>query len=85
MDDRIKVYHKENGGPSIARDFGISKCSKESKYVFFLDCDDMMENTMLEVLHWTLETHPDASWSYCAMTNFGNAEFIWEKYLTSRG
>ncbi len=85
MDDRIKVYHKENGGPSIARDFGISKCSKESKYVFFIDCDDMMENTMLEVLHWTLETHPDASWSYCAMTNFGDAEFIWEKYLTSKG
>ncbi len=82
LDDRIKVYHKENGGPSIARDFGIEKSSKASKYIFFLDCDDMLENNMLECLYWTLETHPDASFAYTAMTNFGDEEFIWERYLT---
>ncbi|MCI8331032.1 MAG: glycosyltransferase [Bacilli bacterium] len=81
-DKRIKVYHKKNGGPSLARDFGISKCTKESKYVFFLDCDDMIENNMLECMYWTLETHPKASFTYTAMTNFGDSEFIWEKYLT---
>ena len=83
MDDRIKVYHKENGGPSVARDFGISKASDSSKYVFLLDCDDMMENNMIECLYWTLETHPDASFAYTAMTNFGDNEFIWERYLTA--
>ena len=82
MDDRIKVYHKENGGPSIARDFGISKSSKKTKYIFFLDCDDIMDKTMLECLYWTLETHEDASFAYTAMVNFGDREFIWEKYLT---
>ena len=82
IDSRIKVYHKENGGPSATRDFGIKKASKDTKYIFFLDCDDIMENTMLEVLYWTLETHKDASFAYTTMVNFGDREFIWEQYLT---
>lgn len=82
MDDRIKVYHKENGGPSIARDYGISKCSKDTKYVYFVDCDDIPANTMLECLYWTLETHPDCSFAYTTMLNFGDREFLWEQYLT---
>lgn len=82
IDSRIKVYHKENGGPSDTRDFGIKKASKNTKYIFFLDCDDIMENTMLEVLYWTLETHKDASFAYTTMVNFGDREFIWEQYLT---
>ena len=81
-DNRIKYYEKENGGPSIARDFGIAKASKETKYVFFIDADDQMDHTMLECLYWTLETHPDASFAYTAMMNFGDKEFLWEKYLT---
>ena len=83
-DKRIRVFHKENGGPSIARDFGISKASKDSKYVFFIDCDDHMENNMLECLYWTLEIHPDASFAYTATTDFGDNEFIWERYLSSK-
>ena len=82
IDSRIKVYHKENGGPSDTRDFGIKKSFKDTKYIFFLDCDDIMENTMLEVLYWTLETHKDASFAYTTMVNFGDREFIWEQYLT---
>ena len=85
LDKRIKVFHKENAGPSVARDFGISQSSKESKYIFFIDCDDLMENNMIECLFWALETHADASWSYTAMTNFGDSEFIWDRYLSARG
>lgn len=81
-DSRIRYFKKENGGPSVARDFGISKASKETKYVFFIDCDDQMDATMLECLYWSLETHPDASFAYTAMANFGDKEFLWEKYLT---
>lgn len=82
IDSRIKVFHKENGGPSIARDYGIRKCSSSTKYVFFLDCDDIIDKTMLECLYWTLETHPDASFAYTSMINFGDREFLWEQYLT---
>lgn len=82
MDDRIKVFHKENAGPSQARDFGISKASKNSKYIYFLDADDMIDQTMVECLYFALEFHPDASFAYTTMVNFGDAEFIWNKYLT---
>lgn len=82
IDPRIKVFHKENEGPSVARDFGISKCNSDTKYVFFLDCDDIIDKTMLECLYWTLETHPDASFAYTSMINFGDREFLWEQYLT---
>lgn len=82
MDKRITVYHKENGGPSMARDFGIEKASKDTKYIFFLDCDDIPDKTMVECLYWTLETHPEASFAYTKMINFGDREFLWERYLT---
>lgn len=81
-DSRIKYFEKENGGPSVARDFGISKASPDTKYVFFIDADDQMDPTMLECLYWSLETNPDASFAYTAMINFGDKEFLWEKYLT---
>ena len=68
-DPRIKYYMKENEGPSVARDFGISKASKDTKYVFFIDCDDQMDSTMLECLYWALETNKDASFAYTAMIN----------------
>ena len=81
-DPRIKVYTKENGGPSQARDFGISKTSESSKYVFFLDSDDIIHETALECFYWALETNPDASFAYSSIVNFGEKEFYWEKYLT---
>lgn len=81
-DSRIKYFVKENGGPAVARDFGISKTSDSTKYVFFLDADDQIDKTMLETLYWSLETNPDASFAYTAMVNFGDSEFLWEKYLT---
>ena len=81
-DKRIRMFSKENGGPSQARDFGIEKISDSSKYVFFLDADDTIDSTMLECLYWSLETNPDASFAYTALVNFGSEEYLWEKYLT---
>jgi len=81
-DKRIKVFHKEYGGPSQARDFGIAKSSPSAKYIYFLDCDDLIENTMLEEMYWALETHKNASWVYAAMINFGANEYYWEPYFT---
>ena len=37
-DNRVKVIHKENGGSSDARNYGIS--SAIGKYLMFLDSDD---------------------------------------------
>lgn len=82
IDSRIRVLHKENGGPSQARDFGISKSSEYSKYIYFLDCDDIIENTALEIMYWTLETHKEASFAYPSIINFGDLEYYWEPYFT---
>lgn len=44
----VKVFHKENGGPSSARNLGIKKSN--GKYLFFLDSDDYIENKAFENL-----------------------------------
>lgn len=45
-DERIVVFHKENGGAASARNYGIDRAS--GKYVLFIDCDDTIEPNCLE-------------------------------------
>ena len=45
-DIRIKVLHKENGGPSSARNVGLDNATGE--YICFIDSDDTIDNTFLE-------------------------------------
>ena len=47
-DTRIKVFSKENGGVSSARNLGIDKASGE--YITFADPDDIIEQNGIEVL-----------------------------------
>lgn len=47
-DPRIRVYHKENGGSSSARNLGLSVMKGE--YVGFVDSDDFIEPDMYEKL-----------------------------------
>lgn len=47
-DRRIRVFHKENGGSSSARNFGISKARGE--FIGFVDSDDYIEPEMYERL-----------------------------------
>lgn len=85
MDTRIKIFHKKNEGPAVARDFGAEKAAKTSKYLLFLDADDLINETYLECAYWTLETNPKASWTYCDTINFGEEESLWQKwYLPTR-
>lgn len=67
-------------GPSQARDMGIMNSAKSSKYIVFLDADDLYEKTFLECCYWTLETHPEASWTYSDSINFGARNFLWRKW-----
>ena len=45
-DKRIRVFHKENGGSSSARNLGIDKAQGE--YLGFVDSDDYIEPQMYE-------------------------------------
>ena len=59
---------------------GIRNCAKSSKYIVFLDADDLYDRTFLECCYWTLETHPEASWAYSDSINFGARNFLWRKW-----
>lgn len=57
-DSRIKVYHKQNGGLSSARNYGIDHASGE--YVLFVDSDDYVEKELCAVLKEAQEQYPQA-------------------------
>ena len=44
-DDNVRLFSKENGGASSARNFGIKKAI--GKYIMFIDADDWLENDMI--------------------------------------
>lgn len=46
QDERIRVFHKENGGVSSARNLGLSVMN--GKWVLFVDADDMLHPNTIE-------------------------------------
>ena len=65
-DDRFKLYHKENGGLSDARNFGMNFVT--GKFVIFIDSDDYIENKMLTTLYENI-TKEKADVSICGIYN----------------
>lgn len=45
-DSRIKIFHKENEGVSVARNFGVAQAQGE--YILFADADDLLTPWLLE-------------------------------------
>ena len=45
LNGQLRLYSKENGGLSDARNFGVTKASGD--YYIFVDSDDFVENTLL--------------------------------------
>lgn len=82
IDNRIRVINKKNSGASDTRDYGAKQANENSKYLFFLDDDDVINKTYLECAYWTLQTNKDASWAYTDLLNFQGAEFEWIKYFS---
>lgn len=65
-DMRVRVIHKKNGGLSDARNAGIQ--AARTKYIGFIDSDDYIESSMLEVLY-KLVTETGADFSCCGIMN----------------
>lgn len=55
IDDRIKLFQKENAGIGAARNYGLQQAS--GKYVIFIDSDDYIEENSLEILFNTAEEY----------------------------
>jgi glycosyltransferase involved in cell wall biosynthesis len=68
-DKRIKLFCKENGGVSSARNFGIGKASCE--FIAFLDADDEWLDDYLESLKKLIQKYPD-----CGMYASGRYEDV---------
>lgn len=83
--EKVKAYHKENGGEFTTRNFGLERASGE--YVTFVDTDDYVELDWAEKLYKAAKEN-DADMAVCAferidlktnkvvsknMTNFGNS------------
>lgn len=59
-DQRVRVFHKENGGLSSARNYALDRVSGD--YISFVDGDDWVTKDFIEVLVHDLETnHADMS------------------------
>ena len=81
IDDRIKVFHKQNEGLAATRDYGANKSCKTSKYLLFLDDDDLIELNYLECLYYALETNESACFAYTNTVGFGELNYLWDKKM----
>lgn len=71
-DSRIRVFHKQNEGVSVARNYGLSHAQGE--YIGFVDSDDWIALTMFERLLSQIIQH-DADIVYCdALTVWDNGK-----------
>lgn len=68
MDNRVVVYHKNNEGSAIARNYGIEHCRGE--YVTFVDSDDWIEPQMYEKLLDLAQEHNTVITGCATMTDF---------------
>ena len=62
-DERIRVFTKENGGSSSARNLGIRNAS--GAYICFCDSDDYYEPDLVEKLSEVFDEYPDAVIAQC--------------------
>lgn len=78
-DPRIRIYEKENGGVSSARNYGISLANGE--YLCFIDGDDYVEKTYFEELYQYIDTK-QLDWVVC---NYAKARESIHSYINSIG
>lgn len=73
-DGRIHVFHKQNGGVSSARNYGLSKASGE--WIEFMDSDDTIDSVMMETL---IRYSKDADRVVCGYRFVRDGELLGEK------
>ncbi len=79
-DGRFSFYHTDNGGPSVARNFGISKAKGE--FILPLDGDDLISLNYVEECINAFLQFPETTLVYGIAEKFGlvNAKWHLPKY-----
>lgn len=65
-DSRVKLFIKDNGGQSSARNLGLDKATGE--YIAFVDIDDYIDTAMMELLY-NNAIKTNAQMSVCSIAN----------------
>ncbi len=86
QDERIKVFHQENSGPSMARNKGLDMSTGD--YIFFIDSDDYIKSETFSFLLDEMKKY-NADISCCAARrvdeNGLESQYLEEKeYLLNR-
>jgi len=76
VDHRIFVIHKENGGLSEARNFGIDFSTGD--YIYFIDSDDYIHNETIELLYRNLKEN-EADMSIASAIIGSEFQHEWEQ------
>lgn len=63
-DDRVKAYHKANGGLSDARNYGVKRAN--GSYIAFIDSDDYIALDYIEYLYQLIQKY-NSDISVCCM------------------
>ena len=70
QDNRVRVYHKENGGQASARNYGLNVLT--GGYITFVDDDDWIEPTMYEELMAIAIEHETEITGCATMTEYAD-------------
>lgn len=84
-DNRIKIFHKENGGAGTARNFGMHKAKGE--YLFFLDSDDCIYNyeSLEKLYNIAVETNANICGGKLYIRKDTELVLIKETYINTMG
>ena len=61
--NKIRLFHKENGGPASARNYGVNNAN--GKWGLFLDADDILEPGALNIFVSLVRKEPNCEFFCC--------------------
>ncbi|RDU58622.1 glycosyltransferase family 2 protein [Helicobacter sp. MIT 99-5507] len=79
----IKIINKQNGGQLSAFNAGFEAIDNDTKIVFFLDADDLMNENYIQTCINTYIQNPQIDFMFCQQENIyqnGNIEKITNEY-----
>lgn len=80
-DQRVRLYHKKNGGPAEARNLAVTHAKAD--LLFMMDSDDLIEANTMEMMYLSMLFAPQAAVCYSDIVTFGETEFLWAKEFSS--
>lgn len=81
-DNRVKYFHKKNGGLSDARNYALDRVT--GKYVTFIDGDDFVAKDFIEIMHRLLVDNK-SDISVCINTLYYDNDKLSHVYLKHNG